>query len=86
MVDVDVCLFFKDTEPSTSVKLRDSSSVRQQGGLPGPSTRSPLSRIHRRPGGLPLPALRPESFRGLGVLPGPATCWSRYFTVTETSL
>jgi hypothetical protein len=27
------CLFFKDTEPSP---LQDSSSVRQQGGLPGP--------------------------------------------------
>ena len=32
------CLFFKDTEPSP---LQDSSSVRQQGGLPGPPPRSP---------------------------------------------
>ena len=28
----------------------------QQGGLPGPPTRSPSPRIHRRPGGLPLTA------------------------------
>ena len=42
---------FKDTEPSP---LQDSSSVRQQGGLPGPPPRSPSPRIHRRPGGLPL--------------------------------
>ena len=40
---------FKDTEPSP---LQDSSSVRQQGGLPGPPPRSPSPRIQRRPGGL----------------------------------
>ena len=34
---------FKDTEPSP---LQDSSSVRQQGGLPGPPPRSPPPRIH----------------------------------------
>ena len=44
---------FKDTEPSP---LQDSFSVRQQGGLPGPPPRSPSSRIHRRPGVLPLTA------------------------------
>ena len=47
------CLFFKDTEPSP---LQVSSSVRQQGGLPGPPPRSPPSRIHRLPGVLPLTA------------------------------
>jgi hypothetical protein len=47
------CLFFKDTEPSP---LQDSSSVRQQGGLPGPPPRSPPPRIHRRPGVLPWTA------------------------------
>jgi hypothetical protein len=48
-----VVYFLKDTEPSP---LQDSSSVRQQGGLPGPPLRSPPSRIHRRPGVLPLTA------------------------------
>jgi hypothetical protein len=44
---------FKDTEPSP---LQDSSSVRQQGALPGPPPRSPRSKIHRLPGGLPWTA------------------------------
>ena len=65
---------FKDTEPSP---LQDSSSVRQQGGLPGPPPRSPPSRIHRRPGVLPLTAQYycpvvsgPNCFQSLGSSPG----------------
>ena len=65
---------FKDTEPSP---LQDSSSVRQQGGLPGPPPRSPSPRIHRRPGGLPLTAQHycpvvsgPNCFQALGSSPG----------------
>ena len=40
---------FKDTEPSP---LQDSSSVRQQGGLPGPPPRSPRPRRSRFAGTL----------------------------------
>ena len=65
---------FKDTEPSP---LQDSSSMRQQGGLPGPPPRSPPSRIHRRTGVLPLTAQHygpvvsgPNCFQALGSSPG----------------
>ena len=65
---------FKDTEQSP---LQDSSSVRQQGGLPGPPPRSPRPRIHRRPGVLPLTAQHycpvvsgPNCFQALGSSPG----------------
>jgi len=73
---VCVCwlFIFEDTEPSP---LRDSFSVRQQGGLPGPPPRSPPPRIHRRPGGLPLTAQHyspvvsgPNCFQSLGSSPG----------------
>ena len=42
-------VYFKVTEPSP---LQDSFGVRQKGDLPGPTLRSPASRIHRCPGGL----------------------------------
>ena len=68
------CLFFKDTEPSP---LRDSFSVRQQGGLPGAPPRSPRPSIHRLPGGLPWTAQHycpvvsgPNCFQALGSSPG----------------
>ena len=47
-------------------ELTESSRVRQKGGVPGPPTRNPSPRIHRRPSGLPT-ALQEQS-----IIPGSA--------------
>ena len=48
------CLFLRSpSRVPYRTELRNSSRVRLKGGVPGPPTRNPRSRIHRRPSGLP---------------------------------
>jgi hypothetical protein len=42
-----------DVTEAVTLSDRDRGRVRQKGGVPGPPTRNPPPRIHRRPSGLP---------------------------------